>query len=117
MPHGVHIQATEAGRRCVPLQSLLVEVYEKEGTEAGLDEAAQVCEKGAGWLDDDHGWMDSCVPQRSANLTRFKPAKQICETLGTELDPVRVRYWLGVVQARIHRRLVADLRSPSASAV
>ena len=35
-------QGTAAGKACVPLQALLVEVYEREGDEGGLQEAAQV---------------------------------------------------------------------------
>lgn len=72
-------------------------------------------------VDDDYGWMDGWIvyidglPFHTMIPPRPQKHAQICETLGTELDAVRVRYWLSVVQARIHRRLVADLRSPSAA--
>lgn len=53
----------------------------------------------------------------ASNQPLFPPfPPQICEALATELDPVRVRYWLGVVQARIHRRLVADMAASPATA-
>lgn len=108
----------------MPLQALLVELYEKEGGEAGLEEAAQVLHS---WRDGGGGcgsMMNQAVPFSLPCSTppptirhhAHTITKQICETLGTELDPIRVRYWLGAVQARIHRRLVADLGSPSASA-
>jgi hypothetical protein len=99
----------------VPLQALLVEVYEREGAEAGLEEAAQVK------LSSDATCHVTTSPRtKHARIQPLHPIipsihPQICETLAMELDPVRVRYWLGVVQARIHRRLVADIASPAAS--
>lgn len=99
----------------MPLQALLVEMYERKGEEAGLEEAAQVGTRDCLAFTIPSFSISSRCRCRSLPILP-PPASQICEALATELDPIRVRYWLGVVQARIHRRLVADIGSPSPAA-